>query len=218
MQTTDPSSPDYINPQFLSLKGYAEFLVRMRDRNFTQFPTEARSGTDAGYFIGRKGEFILHNPRITVSEGSPKSYKLTSDVFVHFGPTSRRTTNKLSKIKGANKDDFMFGGINGDILIGGKGSDFLVGDRGSDVLIGGPGVDYFWGGIGPDVYKGLKGDDIFINFDLYGYSNVIGDKIKDVAIVGRGPEEYDSTLITHKKGSIVIIGWSPDEVAEANIF
>ena len=76
------------------------------------------------------------------------------------------------------------------------------------------------GGVGADVYKGLRGDDIFVDFDLNRccYPEVIGDNLKDVEIIVHGPYEYDSTMITHKKGSIVMSGWSPDEFAAANIF
>ena len=218
VMSTAPRDPNDINPKFLSREGYADYLTDMRDVNFTKFPNQARTTRDSTSFLNSKGQFVINNVGVSISETSPTSHRLTNKTFVHFGPTSTRTTSKVTKIKGTNKQDFMFGGVNGDKLIGGKGTDFLVGGIGKDILVGGRGNDYFWGGIGSDRYKGLQGKDIFIDFDLYGNADVIADQLRDVEIIGRGPEEYDSTLISHRKGSIIINGWSPEEIADANIF
>ena len=216
LPVTDPRHPDYVYPPLLTRDGFAGYLVEARDNNFTKFPNSAIR--DWGIIRSSIGDWILNDDKFQPREFAPAKAKLTRDVYFYTGPFSTRTTDKITKIKGTRKDDYMLGGVNGEKMIGGDGDDFLIGGIGKDVLVGGKGNDYFWGGIGSDKYKNLQGDDYFINFDLYGNSDVIVDKLKNVEIVGRGPYEFDSTLVTHQKGSIVISGWEPDEIAEADIF
>ena len=59
---------------------------------------------------------------------------------------------------------------------------------------------------------------MFVNFDLYGGADIIVDQLRNVQIVGRGEDIYNSTLVTHKRGTITIVGWEPDEIMAANIF
>ena len=215
MNTTNPFLPDFVNSQFLSRKGYAEYLTDMRDNNFTNFPSSAvRESTK---FRQSTATFVVNDDKVTVSEFKPTKVKLTRDTFVHFGPTSTFTKDKVTKIKGTSKDDFMFGRVNGDKLVGGKGDDFLVGSHGKDVLIGGKGTDYFWGGTGSDKYKDIRGNDFFLSLDLYNTPDVIVDKLKNVQIANV-QSSFATTVLTHSKGTITIANWGPKDIIESGMF
>lgn len=212
---TDPRHPNHISPQLLTRKGLADILVKNKENALYEYPEQQRGANNLkASFV----QFIAANDDISVSESSPTSFLLTKKVAVHAGPTSTKTTKKSTKIKGSKRADFMFGGVNSDKLVGGKGDDFLVGGIGKDILVGGPGDDFLWGGIGSDKFKDLRGNDTFVNFDLYGNGDVIVDQLEDVEIIGHGENEYHSTLISHKKGTLTIAGWYPNEVIESGYF
>lgn len=134
------------------------------------------------------------------------------------------------RIKGSNKADIMAGTASSDLILGGRGNDFLDGGAGNDTLTGGDGADKFVlrSGGGHDVvtdFNPAAGDRVLFDYGSYSdvlyfgqlhdglsFSNYTGTATFSVSATDYNNDGITDTMISVNDDSIVLLGWSPDEL------
>ena len=134
------------------------------------------------------------------------------------------------RIKGSNKSDVLRGTASSDSIEGGRGNDFLDGGAGDDSLVGGAGADQFVlrSGGGHEVvtdFNPAEGDRVLFDYGSYSdvlyfgqlhdglsWENPIGTATFTVSATDYNGDGKVDTLITANNDSVVLLGWSPDEL------
>ena len=132
------------------------------------------------------------------------------------------------RIKGSNKADIMAGTASSDLIEGGRGNDFLDGSAGNDTLTGGAGADTFVlrSGGGHDVvtdFNPSAGDRVLFDYGCYsdvlyfgqlhdGLSITCGSNSFNVSATDYNHDGITDTMISVGNDSIVLLGWSPDQL------
>ena len=134
------------------------------------------------------------------------------------------------RIKGTNKADHLAGTASSDLVEGGRGNDFLDGGAGNDTYTGGAGADTFVlrSGGGHDVvtdFNPAEGDRVMFDYGSYSdvlyfgqlhdgltFSNSIGTATFNVSATDYNGDGITDTMITANQDSIVLLGWSPDQL------
>lgn len=134
------------------------------------------------------------------------------------------------RIKGTNKADVLRGTASSDLIQGGRGNDFLDASNGNDTLIGGAGADTFVlrSGGGHDVvsdFNPADGDRVMFDYGSYSdvmylgqlydglsWANPIGTATFTVSAADYNGDGTVDTMVTANSDSIVLLGWSPDQL------
>lgn len=134
------------------------------------------------------------------------------------------------KIKGGNKADHLAGTASSDVVEGGRGNDFIDGGAGNDTLTGGAGADTFVlrSGGGHDVvtdFDPSAGDRVMLDFGSYSdvlylgklydglsFSNSVGTAQFTISANDYNHDGQMDTVITANEDSIVLLGYSPDQL------
>ena len=79
----------------------------------------------------------------------------------------------MTRLRGDNGDDQLFGQTGDDLLAGGNNDDRLMGGSGDDLLVGGDGADTLNGGGNNDRLRGGTGIDMFFFASASGIDRIL---------------------------------------------
>ena len=143
------------------------------------------NGTTFNEFEGMGGDDIITgngNTRITyVSATAGVTIDLAAGTAVGNASVGTDTFTGVSRARGSNFNDTIFGDTNNNVLDGQSGNDLLGGRGGNDTLIGGPSSDMFFYSAGADVVTDFDRSSGSFNHAEGDVINVVGSGVTSFA-------------------------------------